>query len=109
MYIYQFPEIRPGLRVGNMDWFRTPKLFRRKLDALGGIDQIIINGPINRYTENIGHFQEILGIPILGREEAKLSDRTLLLYYVDFPDSLEMFTQDFGMKIVEYGKIVPSE
>lgn len=109
MYIYQFPEIRPGLRVGNMDWFRTPKLFSRKLAALGEIRQIVINGPINVYTDGIDRLQEIVGIPILAREEAKLSERTLLLYYVDRPESLEAFTRDFGMKIVDYGKIVPSE
>lgn len=108
-YIYNFPELRPSVWAGNMDWFRNQKIFQKRVSELQGVERIVINGPFYVYKELQETFQTKCGLPIVSREEigAALPSKTLALYFVEYPESLEQFTQDFGLQVGEYGKILP--
>jgi hypothetical protein len=110
-YIYNFPELRPSVWAGNMDWFRAQQTFQTKLSELQGVQRIVVNGPFYVYKELQDKFQTRCGLPIVPREEVGpcLPSNTLALYFVEYPTSLEQFTQDFGLQIGEYGKILPLE
>jgi hypothetical protein len=110
-YIYNFPEIKPKLWVGNMDWFRNQQLFQKKLSELHGVERIIINGPFFLYEELQEKFQTRSTLPILSREEVGpiLPLNTLSLYFVENQNSMKQFTIDFHKRIGEYGEILSLE
>ena len=110
-YIYNFPELQAEVWAGNMDWFRTPKLFQTKLSKLQGVERIIINGPIHTYKELQDSFQARTGLPILSRKEVgkSIPSKSLCLYFVDNIESKNQFILDFDKQIGEYGEILAIE
>lgn len=109
--ICNFPELKPNLWAGNIDWFKTPKMFKTKLDRLQNVQQIVVNGSMLTYGEMPQKIREKCNLPVLERDEVGdvLPPYTLSLYFMDREDSLSQFTQDFGYKVEKYGKILPLE
>lgn len=110
-YIYQFPELKPGVRAGNMDWFRMPKLLGRKIAALGDVERVVVNGPMNVYENGQKKLTLETGLPVMSRIEVGdvLPAGTLSLYFTNWPTGGDAFKRDFGLIVGEYGKIIMIE
>ncbi len=110
MYIYDFPELRHGIRVGNTDWLRTAKLLKTKLSNLDGIDRVVVDDPCNIYVNLLQKVQAICEIPIVNRRDVSepFLAKSLILYNVQREDGIKQFQLDFGYCVGEYGKLSQS-
>jgi hypothetical protein len=108
-YIYNFPELKPGIWAGNTEWFRTPTLFLKKLSAFPGLEQIVINGPLILYEELQASYKTNYGVPIVSREMIgpTLPPNTLSLYFVNYKSSVRQFEKDFEKTLGDYGEVLP--
>lgn len=108
MYIYEFPELRPGIRAGNMDWLRTATLFKTKLDALKSVERVVVDDPCNIYGSLLQRVQDVCGIPVVNRRDASepFSPGNLILYNLQREEGYKQFHADFGLCLGEYGKVI---
>jgi len=100
MYIYDFPELKPGLRVGNIGWLREPTLFTKKLKGLG-VRRIVLQPPLELYPQALQ-----LGLPVVERSGLPLETGDLILYETVHVAGVAALTADFNVDLGPLGIIL---
>uniref|UniRef100_A0A6C0DR80 Uncharacterized protein n=1 Tax=viral metagenome TaxID=1070528 RepID=A0A6C0DR80_9ZZZZ len=100
MHIYELPELKPGLRAGNIGWLREPTLFTKKLKGLG-IQRIVIQPPLELYQDAV----QRLGLSVIGRTGQRLETGDLVLYETDHAAGLAALAADFDVSLGPLGII----
>ena len=101
MHIYEFPELRPGLRVSNIGWLREPTLFAKKLKGLG-VRRIVIQPPLELYQQSLIRLE----LPVIGRTGLTLETGDLVLYETDHFAGLSALAADFDVSLGPLGIIL---
>ena len=102
MRIYEFPELKPGIRAGNIGWLRQPGLLIRKLKGLG-VRRIVIQPFLELYQQSLDR----LDFPVVGRSAAGLVLETgdVVLYETGHVAGLAALHADFGCSLESLGII----
>jgi hypothetical protein len=101
MHIYEFPELKPGLRAGNIGWLREPTLFTKKLKGLG-VRRIVMQPPLELYQQALDR----LNLPVIGRSGLDLETGDLVLYETDHTAGLAALAADFEVSLGPLGIIL---
>jgi hypothetical protein len=105
MYIYDFPEMRPGIYVCNIGWLRDIKTMLKKMAPITSITQILVEPWLGSWSAGCDHLHKCAGLPITQMDDAGPVVGALVMYDTRCPRSVAAFEKEFECKLGEYGII----
>ena len=105
MYIYDFPELRPGIYVCNIGWLRDIKTMLKKMAPITSIKQVLVEPSLDAWSAGCDHLHKCTGLPITQMNDTGPVVGALVMYDTRCPRSVAAFEKEFDCKLGEYGKI----
>ena len=105
MYIYDFPELRPGIYVCNIGWLRDIKTMVKKMAPITSIKQVLVEPSLDAWSAGCDHLHKCTGLPITQMNDTGPVVGALVMYDTRCPRSVAAFEKEFDCKLGEYGKI----
>jgi len=105
MYIYDFPELRPGIYVCNIGWLRDIKTMLKKMPPITSISQVLVEPLLDSWTAGLDKLHACTGLPIVQLGPAGPVVGSLVMYDTYSPESVAAFEKEFDCKLGDYGVI----
>jgi hypothetical protein len=105
MYIYDFPELRPGIYVCNIGWLRDIKTMLKKMPPITSISQVLVEPLLDSWAAGLDKLHACTGLPIGQMGPAGPVGGSLVMYDTYSPESVAAFEKEFDCKLGDYGAI----
>ena len=106
MYIYDFPEIRPGIYVCNTDWLIEGRTILQRITTMKGVQQILIQPWMGSWETCLNYLKTKTELPIYQLDESNLTTGSLVIYDPSSKNSVVAFEKEFGCSLSRDGSII---
>jgi len=77
MYIYDFPELSPGVFVCNAGWLSEGKIILKRIAEIGTIKQVVMEPWIGQWETCLNYLEKKTGLPVVQMKAGPLEPAAL--------------------------------
>lgn len=109
MFIYDFPQMRPGVWICNSTCLYEGKLIIKMINNIG-IGKVLIHPTIADYKASFFRLKKRKGLEVIQMTpDMIITPKSLLVYNINNVKSVEDFEKDFNCILSKYGEIIIKE